>query len=372
MKSKYSLFVMIITFVCCIVFPKPIFADKTEYHVYVNGKEVNFEGNPPIKEDGRILVPLRPIFEAIGVEITWDSETQTIRSTKGNSSVELTINSSMAYINGRAVSLDVPARIFNESTYVPLRFVGESWDLNVRWSQDFINGPERIRLDYIPVILIHGILGDEGSMDYLFNYLQPHANYRATVSIDKSVPDLSEIKKMYKNGRNVIKLMFKDNKQSVATQMVQLDSVIEELFREIGYRKVNLVGHSMGGLMSTCLVVENKKGPTYVNKVVTIASPINGVKSTPEQLAKIIYASKDMVTDTPRILKENVENFGFPSNIPFLSIAATEDKYVPEESALYIRNFTDNIITNSYQAGHTDIQKRFDLAEQIGAFLMIK
>lgn len=89
-----------------------------------------------LTKDGRTLVPLRGIFESLGAKVTWNNETQVARGTKGNTEVLVQIGNKTAYVNGKAVELDVPAQIINGSTMVPLRFVSESLGAKVEWNND--------------------------------------------------------------------------------------------------------------------------------------------------------------------------------------------------------------------------------------------
>lgn len=77
-------------------------------------------------EDGRTLVPLRAIFQAMGAKVEYNSSTGVIEGKLGNTIVVLTIGSKEAYVNGNKLLLDVPARVTGGNTIVPLRFIGES------------------------------------------------------------------------------------------------------------------------------------------------------------------------------------------------------------------------------------------------------
>ncbi len=102
--------------------------------VLLDGKEISFDV-PPIVENGRTLVPLRAIFTALGAEVKWDNATQTITSIKGDTVVKLIIGGE-AFKNNNQVDLEVPAKIVDGRTLVPLRFVGESFDCKVNWVKD--------------------------------------------------------------------------------------------------------------------------------------------------------------------------------------------------------------------------------------------
>ena len=100
--------------------------------VKANGQLVNFD-QPPIIIDGRTLVPLRAIFEALGATVDWNGNTQTVTSKKGSTSISLSIDSNSMYKNGKAVTLDVPAQLINDRTLVPARAVAEAFGCDVDW-----------------------------------------------------------------------------------------------------------------------------------------------------------------------------------------------------------------------------------------------
>lgn len=83
--------------------------------------------------NGRTLVPLRAIFEELEAVVAWDGELQKVTATKDDIVIELTINDTLAYINGTQNVLDVPATIIDGSTMVPVRFVSEALNATVYW-----------------------------------------------------------------------------------------------------------------------------------------------------------------------------------------------------------------------------------------------
>lgn len=103
--------------------------------VSLNGTYLKFD-QAPVNKDGRVLVPMRAIFEAMGAEVTWDGAAKKVTGTLGNKTVELTIGSKTTKINGSDFTLDVPASIVNGSTMVPVRFISESLGAKVEWQKD--------------------------------------------------------------------------------------------------------------------------------------------------------------------------------------------------------------------------------------------
>ena len=103
-----------------------------EIKVTVDGEVLTFD-QPPIIENGRTLVPLRAIFEAMGAEVGWDEESQTVTSVMGDIAISLQIGSDTLYRNGEEITLDVPAQIVGGRTLVPARAVAESFGATVDW-----------------------------------------------------------------------------------------------------------------------------------------------------------------------------------------------------------------------------------------------
>lgn len=100
--------------------------------VTLNGKRLNFDVQP-VLERGRVLVPLRAIFEALGATVDWDSATGTVTATKGSNTVKLTIGKSTAHKDGSTITLDVPAKVVRGRAMVPVRFISEALGAQVDW-----------------------------------------------------------------------------------------------------------------------------------------------------------------------------------------------------------------------------------------------
>jgi len=103
--------------------------------------QVKLNGNylasdvPPTVIEGRTLVPLRAIFEALDAQVSWDANTKKVTGQKGSTTVVLTINKKTAQVNGVNTILDVPATIVDERTMVPARFIAESLGQRVAWDE---------------------------------------------------------------------------------------------------------------------------------------------------------------------------------------------------------------------------------------------
>lgn len=106
-------------------------AAASKITITLNGEEIECENS--FIENGKTLVPMRAIFNALGAEVEWIGETRTVRATKNGKTISLDIGSTILYVDGAKVALEVPAKIVNDRTFVPVRAISESFDCDVDW-----------------------------------------------------------------------------------------------------------------------------------------------------------------------------------------------------------------------------------------------
>ncbi len=125
------------------------YRDRKLIRVFIDDKLLDFEDTDPVIENSRTLVPMRAIFEALGADVEWDDANKTAVATKDDITISLKIDENIAYINDKPMELDVPARIKNSRTLVPIRFIAESFNADVEWDDilravtiEFVSGQE--------------------------------------------------------------------------------------------------------------------------------------------------------------------------------------------------------------------------------------
>ena len=104
-------------------------------NVTIDGVQVDFDGQGPVIVDGRTLVPVRGVFEAIGFEVDWNEDTETVILSRADFEVIIIIGNNWFTTNGFGASggLDVPAQIIGGRTLLPIRAVLESVGYDVDW-----------------------------------------------------------------------------------------------------------------------------------------------------------------------------------------------------------------------------------------------
>lgn len=114
------------------VFEKIDYGKTPEIRVILDDKNLAFDVDPTIIQ-GRTLVPMRAIFEALGLNVEWDKTNSIAKGTSSGISISFTIGSNKAIVNGQEKIIDVPAKIINERTMIPLRFLSENMGYHVVW-----------------------------------------------------------------------------------------------------------------------------------------------------------------------------------------------------------------------------------------------
>jgi len=102
--------------------------------VELNGEKLVFD-QPPIVENGRTLVPMRAIFEALGASVEWYEPTQTVTATRDGIIITMSIGSNVLMVNGESIQLEVPAKLVGVRTVVPIRAIAEGFGADVQWDQ---------------------------------------------------------------------------------------------------------------------------------------------------------------------------------------------------------------------------------------------
>ena len=104
-------------------------------YVEVNGEILGFDTMPVIEND-RTLVPLRFIFETLGAEVDWIADTNTALVNDEDTTIMFSIDNTTAVVNDVSKVMDVPARLINDKTLVPLRFLSEELGFDVEWNEE--------------------------------------------------------------------------------------------------------------------------------------------------------------------------------------------------------------------------------------------
>lgn len=125
---------LITTVAAALMLTMPVMANDA-VTVYSNGNKVADSG---IIIEGRTMVPVRGVFEYMGYDVEWDgtTKTATLTNTKKETVITLTSGESTFTVNDKVIAPDVPQQIVDGRFMLPLRAVGEAVDAKVGWNNE--------------------------------------------------------------------------------------------------------------------------------------------------------------------------------------------------------------------------------------------
>ena len=112
-------------------------ANGKEITVTLDGKKLEFDVQPYFADNSNIvMVPFRAIAEALGAVVTWNDATKTINAVKDGLTFNIQINSDKVQQSDKTFTLDVPARIKDSRTFVPLHFFSVTDQATINWTAE--------------------------------------------------------------------------------------------------------------------------------------------------------------------------------------------------------------------------------------------
>lgn len=129
----------ILTMMLAVGFSPAAFANTPDLSFQIN--EHDFvspagEQNPYVNGDGRTMVPIRFVGNALGVDddkITWDADSQTANVQKDGLSIEITVGKPYITQNGMQIQMDTAAEMMGGRLFIPVRYISEALGAKVEW-----------------------------------------------------------------------------------------------------------------------------------------------------------------------------------------------------------------------------------------------
>lgn len=129
MKRKLFFCLVLIFFLSS----RELFCKPQTIKLFVDGIEItNLPANPIIINDC-VLVPVREILEKFNADLEWRGDAKELLISKNDTHVLLTVNETVAKVNGEEKILLSPATLINEKLMVPVRFIGETFGFEIEW-----------------------------------------------------------------------------------------------------------------------------------------------------------------------------------------------------------------------------------------------
>ena len=110
---------------------------EEKIHIIIDSQPIEEFKMEPVIINGRVLVSLRDVFEKMNAQILWNDKEREVTIKKGNNTIIFKIDSKEAIKNSiDVINLDVPAKIINGYTMIPIRAISDSICYNVEWDNN--------------------------------------------------------------------------------------------------------------------------------------------------------------------------------------------------------------------------------------------
>ncbi|MEM1008020.1 MAG: alpha/beta fold hydrolase [Myxococcota bacterium] len=164
---------------------------------------------------------------------------------------------------------------------------------------------DRVKPDEPPVLLIHGFLGTRGAMYPM--ELRLRKDQFTVFSINLGLFNVGDIR------RSAYKIHTK----------------IKRILREVEMEKIDIVGHSMGGLIGL-YYIKKLSGNEHVRKLITLGTPHRGTWTTLLGIATLGVVSPSVWQLLPNnfFLRE-LQAAPLPDDVAYYSIAGSYDVVCP-------------------------------------------
>lgn len=109
---------------------------EKDIRVFFNAQQLKFDVQPMI-EDYRLFTPVRKIFEELGANVAWDETKQAVIIKKDGKEIKAFVGEKEIKVNEEVIDLDIPIKIVNNRTMVPVSFIKETLGISTDWDSQY-------------------------------------------------------------------------------------------------------------------------------------------------------------------------------------------------------------------------------------------
>lgn len=132
MSLHKSIRIISVILILILLIPGVVSAADKPISLYIDNKKIDCDVPPEII-NGRTLVPARVIFEHFDANVYWNDSLKQATIATDSKTIILTINSNTAMVNSKRYVLDTAPVIKDGRTLIPVRFVSEALGHEVKW-----------------------------------------------------------------------------------------------------------------------------------------------------------------------------------------------------------------------------------------------
>ncbi|WP_188632122.1 alpha/beta hydrolase [Lentibacillus kapialis] len=229
-------------------------------------------------------------------------------------------------------------------------------------------------------VFVHGYKGTKNSFGNMLNRFEDKYGWgqRALVySVSSSGNlDVNVYGKENVTAPILVHVIFENNRASIQDTSAWLAKLLEHMKETFQFNTVNLVGHSMGGLVTMDFIetYQNERVYPKVNKLVTIGVPFDGIYNEDYFRIHQDPAAEDLKPDSEALKKLHLNKDVIPEQLKVLSIGSTGDSVAVPQSVGTIKNIVlepqlDYVMIHDYTLGHSELHEDTRVDKMVYSFL---
>lgn len=130
--KRLTIWTIVVAFLFMLVSPVQAATKNSDVSIVLNGREVTFDVNPHL-EEGRVLIPVRGVFEKLDLKVKWDQSTKTATIQNEEKTIVMKLGEKVVQVNGKNTVIDTAVSIKGNRLFIPVRFVSATFGGNVKW-----------------------------------------------------------------------------------------------------------------------------------------------------------------------------------------------------------------------------------------------
>lgn len=173
-----------------------------------------------------------------------------------------------------------------------------------------------------------------------------------------------------------IQIVFEDNRASFEDTASWLAQALAHLKKEYDVDSVNLVGHSMGGVVALKYIEDYQDEKKYPknNKLITLGSPFDGIYSKEYFFYHNDPAAADLIPESAALNMLRSNKDVFPKDIDVLNIGSSGDLVAVPESVKSLKDIVlkekiQEIIIDDEKLSHSALHENEQIDELVHGFI---
>ncbi|WP_164908531.1 alpha/beta fold hydrolase [Halobacillus litoralis] len=237
-----------------------------------------------------------------------------------------------------------------------------------------------------PTLFIHGYKGGPRSFQTMIDRMQSlEWGKKQMVIYVASDGDLTIQGGIQQSRTPFIQVLFENNRASINSQTHWLEGIMQRLKYDYEIQQVNIIGHSMGGLISANYLLNAQEFTApKVEKLAVIASPFKGISKEGYFKSNYGEATTDLQPKSEALVQMIEKKNQFPPHVDVLAIAGIINKEAPEQlhwdglvHASSVKGLQDIVPFGQYQeemvynkqASHSGLHELAEVDLLLGKFL---